>query len=248
MNGECVPTSGPGGGVPPCSTPSSGTFCVHGALLNFADNMPFTDAVHVALYDPLTLFGGGAPLSEADVNGGGYVFANVPTPSLGLIAIVTTGAAGSATQYTMTGTGDESIASGNQYRVDGYVTPKSITDGWKPAFDISTAGAVVAKFYSDPKPPVTLVQANEKNPVAGVQMTVNGGTTGVQYFGTSLSTIDGTLTATSAVGAALIAAPVSGSFPICSGMGPSVGPITWEQQPCGSMANAILVARLHPNM
>jgi hypothetical protein len=250
MNGQCVSTGG-GGGVPVCANPNPGNFCVAGALLNFVDNMTFSGSINVAVYDPITFLGGGAPLQQKDVTGGGYIFQNVPAPTLGLIVIVTTDAGGTPATYVKAAAADQGVSNGNIYRIDGYVLPKSVTDGWKQQLDISVGGPYVAKFYNDPKPANTLLIADEKNPVADVQL-VDGTNmmplAGAKYFDTSLTTISATATATSAVGAAIVAAPVTGSFPSFSGKGPTAMPITWETEQGGSLANGVLVARFHPNM
>ena len=119
--------------------------------------------------------------------GGGYLFPNIPAPGLGLIAIVVGDANGSNTTYVNCATGDQMVANGNEYRVDAYVLPRAVTDGWKSAsgFDIAPAGAYVAKFYSDTKEPPTSQIANEKSPVAGVQLFEDGAApAGVRYFDT----------------------------------------------------------------
>ncbi len=251
MNGQCVGTGG--GGVPQCGNPSSNAFfCISGALLNFEDNSTFNSGkIHVAVYDPLSFLGGQPPLSQGDFDATattGYIFPNVQAPSLPLIVVVTNDVMGGS-GHIVAATGDQGIAGGGKYRVDAYVLNKSTTDSWKStgSFDIATGGAYVAKFYNDPKPPVTLLIANEKNPVMSVVLTDGAGTpvAGTKYFSTDLKTL-GAGTSTSAVGAAVVAAPVMGSnFPMFSGMG---GGITWEVESGGSVANAVLISRFHPNM
>jgi len=248
--GQCESTGG-GGGVPQCSAPTSGHACFNGALLNFLDNSPFTGMVHVKIYDPVTLLGNGAPIDQGDFSGGGYIFPNIAAPALGLIAIVVGDADGSDTTYVNCASGTQMVSAGNKYRVDGYVMPKAVTDGWKAspaALDIGTNGAYVAKFYSDMKEAPTAQIANEMNPVAGVQLYENNNPIpDVKYFDTSLASISTTLTATSAVGGAIVPAPVMGSFPIFTGMGPASAPVTWESLPGGSLAGLVFVTRFHPN-
>jgi hypothetical protein len=249
--GQCEATGGGGsGGVPACPSPMPGNACINGALLGFLDDTPFAEKVHVSVYDPLTLLSNGAPLAGGDFMGGSYLFPNIPAPGLGLIAIVVGDADGSNTTYVKCATGTQMVANGNKYRVDGYVMPRAVTDGWKTGsgFDIAPEGAYVAKFYTDPKGTPTLQLANEKNPLMGVQLFENGGAPpGLQYFDTSLSSISATLTQTSNVGAAIVAAPVMGSFPIFTGNGPAASPITWETLPGGSAPGLVFVTRFHPN-
>jgi hypothetical protein len=248
--GQCEATGGGNGGVPTCSTPMPGNACINGALLNFLDDTPFTGMVHVALYDPLTLLSNGAPLASGDFMGGGYLFPNTPAPGLGLLAIVVGDANGSNTTYVNCATGDQMVANGSDYRIDAYVLPRTVTDGWKSSgnFDIATGGAYIAKFYSDAKESPTQQIANEKSPVAGVQLLEGGSVpAGVLYFDTSLATISASAMATTSVGAAIVAAPVSGSFPTFTGSGPTSMPITWEVDPGGSAPGLVFVTRYHPN-
>jgi hypothetical protein len=246
---QCEAAAGSGGGVPPCSTPKAGNACINGALLNFLDSTPSTATVHVSVYNPIDLLSGGLPLDKGDFSGG-YIFPNIPAPSLGLIAVVVGDANGSNTTFVNCATGDQMVANGNKYHVDAYVLPRSVTDGWKSSagFDIAVGGAYIAKFYSDTKGTPASQVDNEKNPVAGVQLTENSAVPpGVKYFDTSLTSISSTLTATSSIGAAILAAPVSGSFPTFSGTGPTSAPITWEANPGGSAPGLVFVTRFHPN-
>jgi len=247
--GQCESTGG-GSGVPSCAAPMPGHACFNGALLGFVDNAPFSGMVHVSIYDPITLLGNGAPIDQGDFSGGGYLFPNIAAPALGLIAIVVGDADGSNTTYVKCATGTQNVANGNKYRVDAYVLPRGVTDGWKSGagLDVAPNGAYVAKFYSDMKGTSTNQVATEKSPVAGVQLFENGAVPpGVQYFDTSLSSISTTLTVTSAVGGAVVPAPVMGGFPVFTGNGPSSSPITWETLPGGSAPGLVFVTRFHPN-
>lgn len=250
VGNQCIGSGG--GGPPTCATPAPNRACISGSLLNFLDNSASTDTVHVALYDPTSLLQGGPPIAEQDTSGG-YVFQDFQPPQLMLIAVVVTNPMG-VTTFTTSATGDQNVVAGNIYQVDAYVIPKTVTDGWKPAIDVTATGAYVGKFYNDPKPPNTLLKANEKNPVAGVQLTKNGSTAAAvdptaKYFDTSLATISATATSTTAVGAAIIPSPdLSAGFPSFSGFGPSAMPIAWESQPGGSAAGLVFVTRFHPNM
>ncbi|HXU69202.1 MAG TPA: hypothetical protein VN947_07720 [Polyangia bacterium] len=247
-SGQCLATGG-GGDVPACSTPMPGRACINGALLGFLDSMPFAGMVHVAIYDPLTLLSGGGPLDSGDFMGGGYLFPNVPAPGLGLVAVVVGDADGKNTTYVNCATGDQMVSNGNAYRIDGYVMPRAVADGWNAdGFDIAAGGAYVAKFYSDAKEPATSQIANEKSPVAGVTLYQDGApAAGVRYFDPALADISASATATTSVGAAIVAAPVSGSFPTFTGNGPTSMPITWEADPGGSAPGVVFVTRFHPN-
>jgi len=246
MNGQCVGTGG-GGGVPQCGTPMTGHFCVSGAILNFVDNMPWSgSSLHVSAWEPLTFLSpGGTPLDQTDVTTGSYILPNVPAPSLPLIVIVTGDADFKDVTWVNTGSPDQGIAGGGKYRIDAYALPRSVADGWKPAFDFAPGGAQVTKFYNDPKQTTTALVANEMNPVSGVVMTKDGANANAKYFGSSLTTIETGLTSTSATGTAIVAAPVQGTaFSLFSGMG---GGISWESFSGGSAPGVVLVTRFHPN-
>lgn len=245
MGNKCVSTGGNGSG---CSQPAPGTACVTGNLINFLDNTPSTATVHVELVDPVSYLQGGPPITVQDVTGS-YTFQDFTPPPLHIIAVIVTNTTGSTMYYT-TATGDQGINAGNIYHVDGYVLDAATVQGWKPAIDVDTVGAYLAKFYNDPKPLNTLLVANEKNPVAGVQLTENNApVAAAKYFGADLATIDTTATTTSAVGAVIGPAPDSSAgFPTFSGMGPTANPITWEMQPGASKPGVVFITRFHPNM
>jgi hypothetical protein len=240
VNGVCVGTgTSP---VPKCSTPAPGKACVAGAIKNFTNNADNTvTPLHVALYDPNVLLGGGAPIDQTDLTsgGGGYVFQNFAPPGLGLIVVVT--GEGNA-NMTMAGTGQQGIAAGNSYVLDAYAIKKTDSDGW--GFDIATAGAQIGKFYLDTKPAPNLLVANETMPAMGVTYSMSGSSAGVQYFNAGITAIDAALTATGTSGVGIVAAPVSGNFPTFTGMGGGVS--MWETLPGGSKANLVLITRFHP--
>src|SRR5262249_53510102 len=150
---------------------------------------------------------GGMPLDQTDVTTGSYIFSNVLAPSLPLIVIVTGDADFRDVTWVNTGSPDQGIASGGKYRIDAYALPRTVADGWKPAFDFAPGGAQVAKFYNDPKAPNTALVANEKNPVAGVVLTKDGANANAKYFGASLTAIDTQLSSTGATGTAIVASP-----------------------------------------
>ena len=242
INGICV---GKGGGPVGCSTPSPGNSCVFGDIFNFTDGAKnAVTPIHVALYDPQVLLSMGAAIAETDLtsDGSSYAFQNFKAPQLGLIVILTSSPTGTTMSLVAAATGDQGVGAGI-YHVDAYAVKAADVAGWN--FDVATAGAVIGKFYNDPKPPSNLLVANEKNPVAGVVMTKDGASAGVQYFNAGLTAVDNTLTSTSTSGAAIVAAPVTGGFPTFTGMG---GGITWEMLPGGSAAGLVLITRFHPSM
>lgn len=251
--GVCTGTGTSGGGLPPCPTPGAGKACVHGLLHNFVDNSQYTGPdVPVALYDPLAFLGGAAPIAMATSSNGGYVFADFVPPNLHLIAIAV-GNMMDESMIAVSATGAQNVVPGSTYRVDGYVIPRSVTDGWKmqTGIDYLSTGAYVAKYYGDKMPPGNDLAATETMKVPGVQLTfVSGGMGTVQanaqYFSSSLSTIDPTLKMTGMEGAAIIPTPpgietISGQGGMVNGMTP-----TWESQTGGSAKNVIFVARYHP--
>lgn len=244
VNGICVGKAGAGA---TCSTPSPGNACVFGDILNFTDNTKnAVTPISVALYDPQVLLSMGAPIAQANLDSGGsYAFQNFHAPQLGLIVIVTSSPMGTTMNLVTAATGDQGVGAGI-YRVDAYAVKAADVANW--GFDISTAGAVIGKFYNDPKPPSNLLIANETHPQAGVVMQQNGSSTGVQYFNDTLTAVDGMLTSTGASGAAIVAAPVTSGFPNFTGMGPAAMPITWETLPGGSAAGLVLITRFHPSM
>ncbi|MGH8922630.1 MAG: hypothetical protein ACRD0H_30550 [Actinomycetes bacterium] len=249
QNGQCVGMAAAPGQPEACPTPTSGTICVNGALLGFVDNLPITATINVKAYDPSDFLGGGQPLGSGDFANGTFILKNIPAPGTALLVIAVGDADGMGTTYVTTGTGTQNVNAGKSYRVDGYVLPRTVLDGWgntaPGGASWLTTGAYLAKYYSDPAPPDTAVIANEKTPIAGVMMTEAGAVpAGVKYFGATLAAIDGTLTATSAVGAAI--APPPPSITQFSGMGGSVA--TWQLEPGGSAPKVIFISRFHPGM
>jgi hypothetical protein len=249
MTGTCTGTGTMTGGLPPCPAPSAGTACVHGLLHNFVDNSQYTTPdVPVALYDPLAFLSGSPPIAMGTSTNGGYVFSNFPVPNLHLIAIAV-GNLNDESVIVVAGSGAQNVNAGSIYRVDGYVIPRSVVDGWKAmtGIDYLTTGAYVAKFYGDKAPAPTDLAATETMKVSGVQLTENGtAAANAQYFSTDLTTIDTSLKSTGMEGAAIVPSPMG--TPQFSGMGGMVNGTTptWETQIGGSAAKVIFVARFHP--
>lgn len=243
-NGICVGSGSTG--KPTCSTPSAGNTCVFGDIFDFTTNTPSaTTPIHVELYNPTDLLNGGAPLASQDVTGGAYAFQSFKAPMLGLIVIMT--------GRTNTGvlvpaaTGDQGISAGI-YHVDAYALKQADVANW--GFDITAGGAVIAKFYNDPKPAANALIINETHPVAGVTLRKDfQAATGAQYFNDTLTKIDTNLMVTGNSGTAIVASPVpmGSNFPVFDGTGPTSMPITWEMDPGGSAAGLVLITRFHPN-
>ncbi|HEX6839148.1 MAG TPA: hypothetical protein VF334_21360 [Polyangia bacterium] len=241
-SGLCVPS----GAADPCPTPSAGHVCVSGTLHHFVDDSPLAagETVHVAISDPLAFLSGSPPLFQLDSTGT-FVFPDVPMPASGSLAVGAGDTAGTPNVVAATAA---LVTAGKSYRVDGYVLPRSVVDGWKTqtGTDWLAGGAYVARFYADKQTDATDYTLFEKTPVAGVSLLEDGAApAGVRYLGASLSTVDGTLTATGASGAALLAAP-SGVHSF-SGMGGTVAgaAATWPTYPGGSTAGVVFITRFH---
>ncbi|MGZ3425463.1 MAG: hypothetical protein ACXVCV_02385 [Polyangia bacterium] len=242
--GTCVAT----GQADPCPTPASGTICVSGTLHHFVDGSPLAggETVRVGIADPLSYLGGGQPIAEIDSTGT-FVFKDVPAPVSGSIAIGAGDQAGTPNVIAATAA---PVAPGKSYRIDGYVLPRAVVDDWKEqtGVDYVASGAYVAGFYADrPTSPTDFTQF-ETTPVTSVQLLEDGAvpTRGVKYFGTSLMTVDSTLTATGARGTALLAAQAN--IHSYSGMGGTAGgtPIVWPTVSGGSSPGVVFLSRFHP--
>jgi hypothetical protein len=256
--GTCTGSGGGGPTPPACTTPKSGTLCLHGLLHNFVDNMPYTGPdVKVSYYDPLAFLAGSAAIATTTSSNGGYAFLDAAPTNLRFIAI-TTGDFADESTIVVAATGDQNVSAGQIYRVDAYVVPRSVTDGWKTqtGVDYLTMGAYVARFFGDKLPPVTNLADNETMPVAGVQITDdrNNGvvmpTANAQYFSTGLGTIDPTLKMTSAVGSGILPLPMAKGMPTTpnfSGTGGMVNgkAATFDSQLGGTAPNVIFVSRFH---
>jgi hypothetical protein len=249
--GRCNGT-GMAGGLPTCTAPVDGTICVVGQIYHFLDDSPLAagENVQVALYNPQDFLATGpatTPLASGTTSAGGYYKFDHISPGVGLIALgVGTG------PNVIVATGAQ-VAGNNAYQLDGYTADRSVVDGWKQGTqDYFATGAYVAKFYAEKFTNPNLFTVFEKTHVGGVTFTKCTSScsaySGVKYFSSSLTTIDPTLTSTSAqVGAALI--PGSKGIETLSGMGGTIGgqTPTWAPpQPGGSYAGVLFVARYHP--
>jgi hypothetical protein len=257
--GICTGTGTSAGGLPPCPTPAAGTLCIHGLLHNFVDNSPYTGPdIKVTYYDPQAfLAGGGQGVVAMTMSSmGGYVFPNTQHTVLNYIAIAT-GDLNDESMFVVAATGDKNVSIGNSYRVDAYVIPRSVTDGWKTqtGVDYLTTGAYVARFFADAPSAVTNLLDNEKTPVAAVQVTDdrNGTptpTANAQYFSTDLSTIDPTLKMTSMTGTAILPVPMYRGMNVLADFSGQGGMVngktpTWESQLGGTAAYVVFVSRFH---
>lgn len=248
--------------VQPCDAPGPNTICLNGKVRHLVDGTVLLpgETVHVSLYEPLGFLSdpGTAPLAEMDTDCG-FKFDAVPVPASGLVVVAVTDAGIhglSTVTNQLTGTGAQVVAQ-QAYRVDAFTVPKMVVKSWSTTagIDFVAQGGLVVEFFADSKPPPTELEATETQPVAGVTLYEDGapadglaGRARARYFGASLAAIDGALTVTGAAGAAIIGAPVSGSFPTFSGMGGTNKgmPIVWETAPGGSTAQVLFVERLHP--
>jgi hypothetical protein len=243
-SGTCVVS----GQADPCPTPASGTICVSGTLHHFVDGSPLAsgETVRVGISDPFSYISGGQPIAEVDSTGT-FVFKDIPVPVSGSIAIGAGDDAGTPNVIAATGA---LVSPGKSYRIDGYVLPRTVVDGWtsQTGVDYFASGAYVAGFYADrPTSPTDYTQF-ETTPVTGVQLLEDGAvpTRGVKYFGASLTTIDATLTASGARGTALVAAEMgirnySGMGGMAAGMA-----ISWPTLPGGSLTGVVFITRFHP--
>jgi hypothetical protein len=258
MTGECV---GIGGGmttahVPdPCPTPAGGTICINGVVRHLLDNsfLASGEMVRVAVYEPNAFLNNPAlpPKMEVETDDT-YTFKDIPPAAftLGTIALAVTDVKEATTQVLqITGTGSIVVA-GKSYQIDTYATPRDAVLGWASmsnGVNYDMLGAYVMKFYGDPMPPEDKLTATETMPISGVMPLQGVSTpTTARYFGTALSMLDLTATATTAVGAAVL--PGVGDIKNYSGMGGMLNgaPIKWETHPGGTAPHVVFVDRFHP--
>lgn len=254
--GLCVGTGSGGGGLEACPTPAAGTICVNGQIRHLVDNSPLAtgEKVRVALYDPLSFLQdpGSKPLVETETDGF-FIFKDVPTPGAMLIALAVTDPTGAASPTLfLTGSGAQ-VLSGQSYQIDGFATPKSVVDGWKSQGgpDCAATGCYLPRFYLDSAPPPTQFTSTATMPASGVKPVIGASTTppnGTKYFGTSLTMIDTSLMATSAIGAAIL--PDPGGIKTFTGTGGMKGgmPVTWQTNPGGTTVGVLFVASFYPKM
>ena len=102
------------------------------------------------------------------------------------------------------------------------------------------------RFFAEPVPRQTEYIQNNVMTVSGV-IALKGATMPAEarYFGSSLSTIDSTLTATTSTGAAIL--PALGLVANYTGMGGTFDsmPIKWNTLPGGTTKNVVFVAKFN---
>jgi hypothetical protein len=243
---ECVPTQLAPHQPPFCPQPSAGHICVNGALRNFVDGSFLAgQTVRVQIYEPQSFFGNPNPPPLADGTATDtFMFPNVAMPASTYVLVVTRDPSGAAAMYEPTGIGGQAT-DGQSVRVDGYVITKAQVSGWSTAAGINfdANGALLYRFFNDPPPPTSSRTPTETHPVAGVQVIDAGTNTPpptVKYFGTSLATVDGTLTATSAVGAAILTTTGINTY-----TGRGGGVTTWEAHNSLAIPNMVQIDFLH---
>jgi hypothetical protein len=250
---------GTGQGAQTCSnTPMPGNICVSGTIRDFDSFMPIdaSATVYIAIYDPLDFLAHGSsatPLVQKELMGPNFLFDNVPLPSLQLIALAVTDSKMTpppSPVLSLAGTGLQGAAGGS-YTLDGYAIPLADVANWKSegGVDYDSMGAYAGFFFSDAsKAMQDDFSQYETMPVSGVQIVqvVNGMPQTqalARYFSPSRAHVDPALTATGALGGAIVPIGVLSAF---SGMGP--GGMKWEAKPGGSAAHVVFVDRFHPGM
>jgi len=230
--------------------------CLSGTIRDFKTGMPIssTTTVHVEVYDPLDFLQNGSAstaLVKGDFTGPTYSFEGFNFPQDNLIALAVTDTAGS---LPIGATGLQG-APGQKYTLDGYSVAAATAAAWtaiNPDFDAK--GAYVGIFYSDASRAMSNNDFTqyEKSPVMGVTMIgdpsgVPTALMGVKYLGPTFDAIDGSLTATGALGASLAPWKGLGTFTGCNGAGcPATSTMKWEVHPGGSAPHAVFIDRFHP--
>jgi hypothetical protein len=254
QNGNVICTGTGGAGCPPCPTPAAGKICVSGKLYNWADQKDLSTGggpnLRVAAYEPLAFLGDPtvAPLAEDVGQKGCFTFPDLPAPASRLIAIAVGDPKGTMPlQHQLAGVGAQ-ITPGQAYKVDAFVVPKALVDGWSSTagMNYDASGIYLGCFYDDPVPDPTMLSFVETHPIAGVKLVDigGGGVIGnARFLDPDRSTLSATLSATGAPGCA-IAPPPSG-VTVMSGMGGtcSNGPCAWEKHPGGSAPHVVFVER-----
>ncbi len=260
--GQCLSSGGPTLHVPTaCPTPATGKICINGVVHHFVDNsfLATGEKVRVQAFNPLaflaaptttpplTTASGAADVATDDT----YLFADItPPPFGGLVAVAVSDVKGTTPEVLqLTASGAQFVA-GQSYQIDVYAAPHALITSWTSqtggATDYDALGAYVLKYYADPAPPETHLAATEASPVPGVSVVNSGAVlTSARYFSTDFSTVAAAaVTATSSVGAALVAGTLGDDSPTnYSGMG---GGILWETHPGTTTTNVLFVDRYHP--
>jgi hypothetical protein len=243
----CVPTQVAAHQPPFCPPPTAGHICVNGALRTLVDGSFLAgQTVRVQIYDPQSFLGDPNPPTLAEGTATDtFMFPNVVMPNSKYILVVTRDPSGAPATYEPTGIGGQPT-DGQSVRVDGYVLTKAQVSGWSTAAGINfdTNGALFYRFFNDPPPPISSRTPTETHPVSGVQVidtATNNPPAMLKYFGASLTTIDTALTATSAIGGAILA-PLG----INTYTGRGGGVTTWEAHNSVGIANMVQIDFLHP--
>jgi hypothetical protein len=262
-NGECVGTGGMG--MPhepdPCGTPAATKFCVNGTVRHLVDNSFLSgETVRVWPVDPLKFLAAPGALATTACPGpqnpclappyetsDTFIFEDLAVPAAGLVALAVGDAAGVSPQVLqLTGTGAR-VAAGQRYRVDTYITPKTLVETWKTqgGVDYPTVGAYIARFFLDTAPSANDLQATETMPAAGIQMLQGGAPEGrAKYFDADFMSL-GAGTSTGTLGAAIVPGTGDQQILTFSGTGNTPGD-KWEQHPGNTTAGVVFVVRFHP--
>ncbi len=254
--GICVGTGGGGGCAVTCKPPGPGKICVTGNLYDFATGTAFKKGdktVRVAAYEPLAFLSNpnGPSIQETIDDNGCYAFSDITLPSSGLIAILSTDPTGNALEFTAAGT--QTMAAGKTYKVDVYVTEKTVIDGWKTQTgkDWDLNGIYLAEYFDLPVPDATNLRIPDDNkPVMGVKITDSGTVVAAANYFDTRSTMMTSLTATSAIGFGAVFPDASisiysGNGGMCSdGMG-GMATCKWDVHPGGSAPHVLFVDRFH---
>lgn len=245
---QCLPDV-----IVPCMTPPSCTagdkntgFCVHGVVRYLKDDScTAPKTLEVRAYEPFSFLSdpkNAKPIavSMTDANGG-YKFGNLARNDFGqgIVAIAVVDPGGPST-YVLSGSGAANVSNGNEYRVDPFAVEATLVASWDTqaglagngTFEVN--GAYLARFYLD---------AAETMPAAGVKLTESGMPATAFYFKGALTTIDKTLMATDASGAAILK-PIG--LPTFSGTGGGVA--KWEGVQGASTAGVVFIQKFHPAM
>ena len=250
--GMCVGTGG--SGARSAAQPIAGQRLRQRRVLNFLDNM--TNAVDADSRRPLRSASCscrcGAPHRPERLHqhGGGYVFPNFPAPQPRPHRHRRRRRRRAATMNLVTAAHRRSDGRRRQQ------VPRRRLRAAERGADVdatgastsATGGAYVAKFYSDPRRRRrTCSSPTRRTRSAGVQLMQRTARRDGRPVLRHLADRDRRRAdGDQRLGAAIVAAPVTGSFPTFTGTGPAAMPITWETLPGGSAPGLVFVTRFHP--
>jgi hypothetical protein len=251
--GVCVGTGNGSSACAACPDPiPAGEICLTGGIVDFQTGMHVMGGassrpLQIGAYEPLGFISnptGAMPIaSDPASTKGCYTFV-LPTPASGLVALgvqdPTTGPG--ANPPLVIGAAGATVVSGQKYDLDGYLVLKSTLDGYaavNPSF--ASQGAYVGCYYKDAPPVPTNQLFDETMPAVGVTLLENGAPSTAARYLDATRAIDAALTATGALGCAVV--PGNNNIDQFTGMG---GGITkWEKLPGGTAVGVVFVARLH---